>query len=140
MDFSRCLATPKSSIKRCRNYSIGGVARFCTSHNKKEAKVQNFKIQHYNGSVYTFGENTNNIISFTPPVHLWKIMNRLLSNINHTISKSERKILEEQLKLIKCGSQNKIIEAFLKTGCFDTKICVITFFQKKKIKNLKKKF
>lgn len=132
MDFNRCLASPKTSIKRCRNYS-GWLEKsgFCSVHEKKE---KTFKIQHYNGSIYTFKENTNKIISFTPPIYLWKIMNRQLSK---QISKSERKILEEQSKLIRCGSQNKVVEAFLKTKCFDTKGEVVTFFQKKK-KKLKK--
>lgn len=154
MDYNRCLAAPKTTIKRCRNYSQQwNKAAPCSIHNKKESigpgnivgnieqgkRNETFIMQHYNGSIYTFGENINDIKSFTKPIFLWKIMNRQIAN---TSSNSDRKNLENQAKLIRCGSQNKIIEAFLKTGCFENKESVINFFQKKskkfKKKNLEK--
>jgi len=133
MEYYKCLAVPKTSVKRCRNYSTNGTP-FCSVHGKIKGKQNS--IQLYNGAIYTFGNNLKEIKEFTPQIFLWKELNR---EIGRAVNKSLKKRLENQAKLIRCGSQTKIIEAFVKTGVFPSCETVLSFFQKKNSKKLKRK-
>lgn len=139
---TKCLSVPKTTIKRCRNFSNDNTG-FCPLHGKiKENETEN-TVQLYNGSIYTFTLNIKDIKSFTDPIFLWKELNRELNKSNTKgFSKSVKKRLEEQAKLIRGGSQNKIIDAFISNGIFQKSEDVLNFKWtpgNKKSKNIQKK-
>jgi hypothetical protein len=134
----KCLAVPKTTIKQCRNIAYNDT-KLCQLHGKFKEKENT--IQLYNGSIYTFTETFKDIISFTKPIFLWQEFNRELAKSNQKgFSKSAKRKLDEQAKLIKCGSQNKIIDYFISDGNFKSTEDVLNFNwipENKKSKNSK---
>ena len=121
----KCLAVPKTTIKQCRNIACNDT-KFCQLHGKFKEKEKT--IQLYNGSVYTFTDTFTDIISFTKPIFLWQEFNRELVKSNKKgISKSYKRKIDEQAKLIKFGSQNKIIDFFISDGNFKSIEDVLNF-------------
>lgn len=139
---TKCLAVPKTTIKRCRNFANNHIG-LCPLHGKFKEKENENTIQLYNGSIYTFTVTFKDIKSFTSPIFLWQELNREINKINKQgFSKSAKKKLEEQAKLIRCGSQTKIIDAFISNGTFQTSEDVLNFkwlSDNKKSKNSQKK-
>lgn len=133
MAANRCMSVPKSTIKRCRYYETSGLPGCCFSHNKLTNTDKN--IQLYNGIILTLGED-DDIKSFTNPIFLWKIFNR---DINNITTKSSKKIIEDQAKMIRCGSQKKVIDALIENGLFLSEKKVLSFFQNDKMLKLKPK-
>lgn len=133
MQSFKCMAVPKTTIKRCRNFSNDGNS-FCCLHGKTINK--NSTIQLYNGITITLGESINDIKSFTKPIYLWKQFNKDIDKIK---TKGEKKIIDNQAKMIKNGSHNKIVEALIEGGGFSSEEKVISFFQNKKTLKLKPK-
>lgn len=139
---TKCLAVPKTTLKRCKNFTSNNIG-LCLLHGKFKEKENENTIQLYNGSIYTFTETFKDIKSFTSPIFLWQELNREINRSNQKgFSKSSQKKLEEQAKLIKCGSQTKIINAFISNGAFQTCEDVLNFKwipDNKKSKNSQKK-
>jgi hypothetical protein len=127
------MAVPKTTIKRCRNYSNNGSV-FCHIHGKITDK--NSVIQLYNGISVTFGESEKDIKSFTNPIYLWKKFNK---DINKIKTKNLKKIIDNQSKMIRNGTQNKVVDALVEGCGFSSEKKVLSFFQDKKILKLKPK-
>jgi hypothetical protein len=127
----KCLAVPKTTVKRCKNYSINGTP-FCSVHGKSKGKQS--QIQLYNGSTYTFKDDFKNIEDFTPQIFLWKELNR---EISRNYRKGYLKKLENQAKLIRCGTLQKITNELIKTSIFSSNDDIINFFQRKNYKRTK---
>jgi hypothetical protein len=127
----KCLAVPKTTVKRCKNYSINGTP-FCSVHGKSKGKQS--QIQLYNGSTYTFKDDFKNIEDFTPQIFLWKELNR---EISRNYRKGYLKKLENQAKLIRCGTLQKITNELIKTSIFSSNGDIINFFQRKNYKRTK---
>ena len=129
----KCFAVPKTTVKRCRNYSTDGT-NFCLVHGKIKGK-QNV-IQLYNGSIYTFGRDLKDIKNFTPQIFMWKELNRAIYNAK---KKSVQKRLEKQAKLVRCGSATKLANEFEKLQVFQSKEEMTNFFKGKQKAKKKKK-
>ena len=60
MEYHKCLVAPKTTVKRCRNFS-SDTSAFCTVHLK--SKIKEFQL--YNGCIVKFGKDINDIKSIT---------------------------------------------------------------------------
>ena len=124
MHIYKCMAVQKATIKRCRNYSNGNC--FCSLHDKA-----NTSIQLYNGIILDIGDNITDIKSCTLPISLWKKFNRDNDKI---ISKNSKKKMDDQSKLIKNGSQSKIMKELIDSFGFLSEEEILLFYQKKTLK------
>lgn len=134
MEYYKCLASPNTSVKRCRNYRIHHYRTpFCSIHQKTKSKEN--KIQLYNGSICTFKDKSNTIHTLTPPIFLWKELNWEIARAGGKMkNKYYLKKLENQAKIIKCGSYSKVTTELIRNGIFISNDEISRFFQKKNYK------
>lgn len=126
--FLRCYAIPKSTIKRCRNYSKNNT-HLCGVHLNEIKKSK--KITFYNGSNVTYLDNCD-IKTISPPVKTWQEINHKLYKKHNLCNK-----LEKQAQLIRTGSYKNICDSLIKTGTFGDEKHVLGFFNSAKHKRLK---
>ena len=130
----RCMASSKTSIKRCRNYSNSNL-NLCTLHRKTINCNKN--IQTFNGVIFEFDDLGENIVNCTNPIFLWKKINEDRENAS---SKNEKRKIEYESSLIKKGSQNLVFLELRQLGIFLSEENILSFFQRKKLNlNLKLK-
>ena len=132
MNIKRCIASQKSSIKKCNIKTTPETNGFCHKHFIQ--LKNNSNIQIYNGSILSLGEVGYDLGSCTKPIYLWQEMNRYIYKIEFI---KNRKMMEEISKVIKNGTQPKVIDMLINIANFKSSEEVISFFETNKKLKLK---
>jgi hypothetical protein len=113
----RCVAAPKTSVRRCRNKAKNSTP-YCNIHGKLRKGAQPTVIYHYDGSAYEYSGSYDDSRQVAKADPYWIQLNKRISGAKNEKIKKQ---YENQAKLLRNGTANALISELVNLKVvFDT--------------------